>query len=264
MQPVFVFDQSYREVTLNLKTSNYGAARSILGLAEILWWCGFGLGIILALAGGGAGASGFGGGAGILGAVPGIIISIFCFFGVVHVQQTKASVDSADYAYQALAIAREQLAISKQALKQDAQALSFADRAQTDGTTSTASTTAETSWRSSRREEPTLPGGAIALEDWDYRDTRIHRTEHGFLVEGQTFQSLGDAKRYVDGSRPASRQSEPVTIAQTSPKQHEYRGVIIQRAAEGFAVQGQVFETLELAKNFVDGEALRASLASPT
>ena len=247
---------------MNFTTSNYRAARSVFGIAEFVLWCGFGLGIILAIVAAGAASNGFGS-PGILAAAPGLAFSILCFIGMVIVQIGKAGVDSADFAYQSLAIARQQLEISKQALKQDAKVLSFADRAQISPLENPIrSVEPETT---SYGTPPAVSASKDTARDWDYRDTRIHRTEHGFLVEGQTFQSLGDAKRYVDQSRPAQRQEQPVRVAQPEQsKEWVYRHNRINKTQEGYLIKGQVFETLELAKNFVDGEALRASLTSST
>lgn len=176
---------------MKMSTSNYGASRGILGFSELVLWCGIGLGLILALVAGGAASSGFGV-SGILAAIPGIAISVFCFVGVVMVQMAKAAVDTADYSYQMLSVARDQLAVSKQGLSNAMVAPTYSAQAQQNsGTTNEKATTTS------------QPAGTPFLQNanqqtFDHKGMRINRTIHGFLVEGRTFGTLDLAKNHVD------------------------------------------------------------------
>jgi hypothetical protein len=193
---------------MSLKTTNYGAARSVLGLAEIILWCGIGGGIILAIIAGGAASNGFGGvGAGLAAAMPGIAISVFSFIGVVMIQVAKASVDTADYTFQMLGIARDQLAVSKEANKQLKAPQSFAEdrksppKHETRDQHAVQGQGANDARSSGTVSTPKLAhSSATDAKDWDYRSKRIHYTSHGaFLVEGRTFETLEKAKLHVDG-----------------------------------------------------------------
>ncbi len=205
---------------MSVKTSNYGAARSILALAELTLWCGIGLGVIVAIVAAGAASRGFGS-SGLLAAVPGIFISVICFLGIVIVQMAKATVDSADYGYQMLGVARDQLSISQQALRHSEQAISYAARATTEPKANTADVTGTSgksdvsaanpnesvplpSFMRSGENEPTSPRVT------DYRDALIERTINGYTAMDKTFETLELAKDYIDGQRlreaPTSQQ----------------------------------------------------------
>ncbi len=186
---------------MSLKTSNYGTARSILGLGETLLWIGIGLGILIALVSAGV-ASGAFAGSSIAALIPGLIFSLICFVGIVFVQMAKASVDTADYTYQMLGIARDQLAVSKQALGGPEVEASFrrSSDAQPSARSSNGVTTSELSFRPAR-EEP-------KETSWDYRDSRInYTTDCMYLVEGRKFETLEKAKLFLDGQ--AVGRSEP-------------------------------------------------------
>ena len=173
---------------MNLKTSNYGTARSLFGFVELLCWLGVGAGIIIALVSAGAASRGFGS-PGVLAAVPGMIMSVMCLLGVVGVQIAKASVDSADYTYQMLAIARDQLAVSKQALSGSVQEPSFAHHPASTGNESGNGATFAMTAVDPIATEP---------DEWDYEGKRIHRVALGFLMEGKIYGSLDEAKAIAD------------------------------------------------------------------
>ncbi|WP_430449488.1 hypothetical protein [Rhodophyticola sp.] len=200
LQPVFCI--SGLGAIMVVKTSSYGAARGVLGFAELALWCGIGLGVIIAIVAGGAASRGFGS-SGLLAAVPGISMAIFCFVGVVLVQMGKAAVDTADYSFQMLGVARQQLDVSKQALAHASRPTSFAD--QPSANPNSTSSRAPDSRQSAETPAPptkALPGASrgpvTGRRDWDYRGMRIHKNDLGFLVEGHTFATLDQAKSHVD------------------------------------------------------------------
>ncbi len=210
---------------MNLKTSNYGAARSILGISEILLWCGVGLGVIVALGAGGAASRGFGA-SGMVAAAPGIAISLFCFIGIVQVQMSKAAVDTADYTYQMLGIARDQLAVSKRAMNPRTEARTYsASKAETGLSATQKPPVAQDQ---SRGAEGSRARGAVSTE--------------------------------IDDNLPSFLQSEQA-LSQ-SPQSTQHRGRQINRTIHGFLVEGHTFANLELAKNHIDAEHLKAEMAS--
>ena len=192
---------------MRLKRTNYGASRVVLSIFEFIAWIILCVGIIVVSSLIGVATRNFGG-SGLMVLVPGVVFCIVSVLIITVIQMARSSVDTADYTYQMLSVARENLDVSKRALKKQATALSFADRPPVAISENPAR--AEAPGTASYAAPPASSEPKDTALDWDYRDTRIHRTQEGYLVEGQ------------------------------------------------------VFETLELAKNFVDGEALRASLTSPT
>ena len=96
---------------------SYETARNIFSFLEFLAWASVAIGVLVAIGGAGAVSSFSRGGAGMIAALPGIMIAISGIFLVGIVQSGRASVDSAEYGQQALQIARDQLEISRQSLK---------------------------------------------------------------------------------------------------------------------------------------------------
>ena len=100
---------------------SYEAARAYYSFFGFLSWCVIVLGAIVAL--GALTALGqmsrsFGGSSaiGLAGLIPGIAIMFAGFLGLVTVQIGRAGVDTAEYTQQMLAIARDQLQVSRQGL----------------------------------------------------------------------------------------------------------------------------------------------------
>lgn len=224
---------------MNLKTSNYGTARSVLGFLEILSWLGLGVGILLSIIIVGSATRGFGA-AGLVSIIPAIVICIGSLIGIAIVQMAKAGVDTADYTYQGLAIARQQLEISKRALAQPTQPQSFADLP-TPATAAPAAPEATADAASHRASGAALPAKRPAAGPppepgqsmWRYRDAQINRTRHGYLFEGETFRTLDLAKEAVDRER----------------------GLLIERDGAHFRVGAKMFEDRESAKDYVEAQA---------
>lgn len=182
-----------------LKTTNYSAARGVLGLFEILAWAGVAIGVMLTI---------WGLTEEWAMALPGGMLVIANFIFVVLIQMGKATVDTADYNFQMLDVARQQLAVSRQALAQPNSPNSFGDL-QIEDTDSQDSGSLEGGYGSNMDRDPathqltaTSESGSSqtpALGDnWDYRNTRINYTEQGFLVEGRHFETLELAREHVD------------------------------------------------------------------
>lgn len=201
---------------MSLKTSNYGAARSILGLAELLLWCGVGLGVLIAIIAAGAASRGFGA-SGLLAALPGIAVTIISFLGVVMVQIGKAGVDSADYSYQMLGIARDQLDVSRRALQQGKaleQGYAAVQAAKAELRVEPAAATASATFAARRpngseAERPVLSAGRVepqltapkpasdsSLLQYGGRD--IRKEGNRYQVDGKTFDKLELAYRHIE------------------------------------------------------------------
>lgn len=97
---------------------SYETARSLFSFLEVMAWIMVVAGIIIAFGGASAASLFSRSSAGLMGALPGIVIAILGLFMVAQVQGNRATVDSAEYSQQMLKLTREQLEISKQALKQ--------------------------------------------------------------------------------------------------------------------------------------------------
>lgn len=100
---------------------SYQAARGYFSFLSFVSWAailgGAGLGLLLAAAV--AETSRFGNPtlAAFLASTPGLILAAVGLFGLIFVQSSRAAVDSAEYAQQALAVSRNQLEVSRQLLK---------------------------------------------------------------------------------------------------------------------------------------------------
>lgn len=209
---------------MSLKTSNYETARGVLGLAETLLWIGVGLGVLIAIMAAGAASRGFGA-SGLIAAFPGISITIISFLGVVMVQIGKAGVDSADYTYQMLGIARDQLEISKRAVKQDnalepgyaaVQAAKDALRVEPAQAAAPGAATfaaarphgsdAELLVLSADRVEPqtTTPKPAPNSSLLEYGGRDILEEDNRYHVDGKAFDNLESAYLYIDQTNPRS------------------------------------------------------------
>jgi hypothetical protein len=191
---------------------SYEAARSLFSFLAFVAWSVVVIGVLVALIGMGSVSQYAGGGAGLLATVPGIGIAITGFILVAFVQMGRATVDTAEYTQQMLKIARDQLEVSRQGLKAHQEGpTSFAGQAAASAVADQRSFAERIPAERTQNDVPRTDGPYIpsflqtdqsrdhALENWDYRDTRINKTEHGYLVEGETFESLELAKLHVDG-----------------------------------------------------------------
>ena len=101
---------------------SYETARFLFSFLAFCAWSVVIIGVLAALIGAG-GASRYGGaGAGFLAMAPGFGIGLLGLLLVAFVQMGRATVDTAEYTQQMLKIARDQLEVSKQGLKQGAMA----------------------------------------------------------------------------------------------------------------------------------------------
>jgi len=96
---------------------SYEAARSLFSFLGFMAWSVIIVGVIVAVIGMGGASRYGGGGAALIAMIPGISIGISGFILLAFVQMGRASVDTAEYTQQMLKIARDQLEVSRQALK---------------------------------------------------------------------------------------------------------------------------------------------------
>ncbi|WP_299829317.1 hypothetical protein [uncultured Roseobacter sp.] len=103
---------------------SYEAARGLFSFLGFCSWVVIAVGVIAAL-GGLSAVSMASRNAGIMqaliGTAPGIIMAVAGLYGLALVQMGRAGVDSAEYSQQSLAVARQQLEVSQQALQQGKQ-----------------------------------------------------------------------------------------------------------------------------------------------
>ena len=178
---------------------SYEVARSLASFLEFVFWSLAALGAMAALIGGDMASNSFGGRA-LIGALPGVAVMLIGLIGVAMTQNARAGVDSAEYSQQMLKVARDQLEVSRQALQNGT--APQASYAQTKSTEKTSPPITASKIEATKQSD-TEP------DHWDYGRTRIHKTGHGYLVEGSVFLSLEDAKKHVDGQQrpPASKSS---------------------------------------------------------
>ncbi|WP_323768503.1 MULTISPECIES: hypothetical protein [Roseobacteraceae] len=188
---------------------SYEAARGLLTFLGFLAWCGIIVGIILAI---GAGAvvrqmSSFGGGgngmAGLVAAMPGFILAFLGFLSLALVQIGRAGVDTAEYTQQMLKIARDQLDVSRQALKQDA-ALSQSFVALQQAAPPEARPAGSATYEPGAASDATKPPVAAPAHGYVPGDTIIYRTKRirivdaGYEVKARTYATLEAAQAAID------------------------------------------------------------------
>lgn len=188
---------------------SYEAARLYFGILEFIGWCVIIGGIIFFFVGLSTGSQvnlygNRSGGMAFIGAVPGLAIMFLGFLGLVFAQIGRAGVDSAEYAQQSLKIAREQLDISKQALKQGA----------TPDAGFAALQAAKDDLRSGQEPAVPVPKPSFAdvkpadeaktevapqpSETIEYRGKSIRVVEGGYDFGGTIFETLEKAKARVE------------------------------------------------------------------
>jgi hypothetical protein len=197
LQPVFVF--------LEVIMRSYEAARSLFGFLSFLSWVVIIIGAIGAVLGGGAGAEmmryggefiGF-----MAGAVPGLILALMGFFGLVFAQFGRAGVDSAEYSQQSLQISREQLEVSRQSLRHGEEVKNgFASLKAQLVVPATASYAGQSGQTRDVAEVASQPvSGASYAKTINHNGRDIQQLAQGFRFAGMEFQTLDAARTYIDG-----------------------------------------------------------------
>lgn len=177
---------------------SYQAARGLFNFVGSIAWIAVIGGGLIALLGGSAAASAARGNelmAMLLGGVPGAILAFVGFFILVHIQTSRAAVDTAEYTQQMLKVTRDAHDTSKQLLKL-AQAPKIADYEPTKDTPS-----------SVRFDTDKVPAPAptpvsfAATTKTEYGGYIIKEKADRFLVDDREFDTLIDAKLAIDSLR---------------------------------------------------------------
>lgn len=188
---------------------SYEAARTYFSVLEFFSWAVILLGAIIAIiATGDIGEQrhSFSGPTmiGWAGLILGCTIMFLGFLGLVGVQIGRAGVDSAEYAQQGLKVARDQLEVSRQALKQGAvlekgyAALQAAKQGLREGAEPATAPPSPTYADAKPLDEPDNAKAHPPLNIIDYRGMRIEERADGYYVESSYFAGLNAARKYID------------------------------------------------------------------
>jgi len=178
---------------------SYQAARGLFNFVGFIAWIAVLGGGLTALLGGSAALNSARSGneimALLLGGAPGAILASVGFFILVHVQTSRAAVDSAEYGQQALKTARDQLEVSKQLLK-------LAQPSRTMDYQSTNDTPNPVRFDTEKTIEPVAGPVSFGMATTtEYAGYIIKKKADRFLVDDREYDTLIDAKLAIDGLR---------------------------------------------------------------
>lgn len=211
---------------------SYEAARTYFSILGFISWCVIGVGAIVAFyammqmdqSSRNVGAMGLGGSPpqflNVTIFVLGLWIAFSGFLGLVVAQVGRAGVDTAEYTQQGLKVARDQLEVSRQALKQgsvDEQGYAALQTAKADlGTAGGASTGSETaSFAEAAVPEKRTPKTRHQPgEIIEYRSKNIRVVEAGYIFGGTVYRTIEGAQSRIDEalkwtSPPVSETTRP-------------------------------------------------------
>lgn len=183
----------------------YKTARSIFSFAEFCAWALVVVGIILALVGMAGGGRMLGSSAGFIGALPGLVISIFGVFMAMNVQIGRAAVDSARNSSLSLKIAEEQLRLAKGS-KSLASAPVAQNRLSLDSTENRGAPVEQSEKEAPATGEGTSqsvsttakPAPPSEPKITTYEGLQIKEAGMGVSVNGQWFKSEDEARAKID------------------------------------------------------------------
>lgn len=189
---------------------SYEAARSLFGFLSFLSWVVIILGGFVALFGGAAASEMMGYGGELIGfmagAVPGLILALMGFFGLVFAQIGRAGVDTAEYSQQSLQISREQLEVSRQALRHGEEVKNGFASLKTQLATPV---TASYFGQDTKAPETALATSTVSTATYakaiEYKGQRIQVLDHGYHFASTFFTTLEAAQTYVDGLETAPK-----------------------------------------------------------
>ena len=193
---------------------NYETARKLFSFLEFVAWGMVGIGVIASLFGAESVSQYGRNGATLAAAMPGIAIAFFGVFLVAIVQNSRASVDTAEYTQQMLKVARDQLAISRASQNKNAPPAGFqppepktADGALSGGyAADAAGASTETKVDPAIREAfvPIDAGRGFTQLNADgtelgYRNQVLQVRNGRFELGSESFESLEAAREHIDG-----------------------------------------------------------------
>lgn len=182
---------------------SYETARGYFSFLSFVFWALIALGaaicvISLAAAGNQSGL------VALVAAVPGLMVIGAGVFGLIYTQTSRAAVDSAEYAQQALEVSREQLSISKQLLKLAQGEPGAATYASSSNATEGGSELQDISFDTNDTSQATTGAdGAPALnapevlEVTSFMGEQIERLENGYRVGVDIFPNLPVAQEAI-------------------------------------------------------------------
>lgn len=184
---------------------SYEAARSLFALLSFLSWAVIVMGGIAAVFGGGAAADmmrygeqfiGF-----LVGVIPGVILALMGFFGLVFAQIGRAGVDTAEYSQQSLQISRDHLEVSRQALRHGEDVKNSLAALKAPAAVSTTASYASLNGQSkvvAPRSDQAVPAATYA-KAIDHKGHEIQLLADGYHFAGMEFKTLDTARSYIDG-----------------------------------------------------------------
>lgn len=263
---------------------SYETARSLFSFLAFCAWSVVVVGGIVALLGAGSVSQYAGGGAGLIAMVPGLGIALAGLLLVAFVQIGRANVDTAEYTQQMLKIARDQLDVSKQSLKQG-------DTFQKNYATLNmeAKDTQQNKGYSSKKSKPEKSAEPeskpIPIKQFDkqiqYEGRIIISNDNLFRVDNAVFETMEFAKEHIDLLRDKEDMAAKIAVLSVKPapepelvKQRvepvievpkvkiveqkpepgptEYKGKSIEPKGDTYVCNGIPFKTMDAAKNYID------------
>lgn len=171
---------------------SYEAARTLFSFLGFMAWLVIITGVLVALVGAGGGSRYGGAGAGLFAMVPGFSIATAGFIQLAFVQMGRATVDTAEYTQQMLKIARDQLEVSNQALKQGH------DGAASFSTKSDTKQTEPEKGIDSKKVLITPNPKEEVSKDIEYNGKLIVSFGSAYHCNGVPFKTIEEAKHYID------------------------------------------------------------------
>lgn len=264
---------------------SYETARSLFSFLGFCAWSVVVIGGIVALLGAGSVSQYAGGGAGLLAMVPGLGVTLAGLLLVAFVQIGRANVDTAEYTQQMLKIARDQLDVSKQSLKQgDTFQKNYASlNAKAKDTPVDEGYSKKASEPEKVRKPKPEPVKQIEKKIPYERHTILAKDDK-FYIGKAVFEKIEFAKEHIDQHRiseemktkvaalsaiktpqpePVKQRIEPVIEApkvktfeqKPEPGPTEYKGKNIESKGDKYICNGIPFKTLDAAKNYIDNFA---------
>lgn len=235
---------------------SYDGARALFSFLSFLAWSMVIVGVILAF-GGSAAVSQFSRStSAIFGALPGIAVSAVGLFLIALVQNSRATVDTAEYTQQMLKVARDQLDVSKQSLKQNhtaPQSYAAVNGSENNESPSKASFVVSDATAPQSLIQPNAK--ALTYDD-------ITRRNGLYFVGNIEFRELEYAREYVERSQQLELEPVVKTESQNSNDKLSLENTVgdvivhdgesIKIVEAGYVFGGTVFGTVELVKAHID------------
>lgn len=188
LQPIYIL----REGIFMSGMRSYGAARGLFSFLAFVAWSMIVIGIIAAVLVVGESSSRAPRMMIVIFLISSLALSVFGLFLLAAIQNGRATVDTAEYTQQMLKIARDQLEVSNQALKQGYEtAASFSTQAEPESTK-------QANGYTSKEQPPKPELKSEVTKSIDYKGESIQKLASGYQYKGASFRSLDAVRTYVD------------------------------------------------------------------